>query len=450
MSYTFSVGHHILYLILQKQYTYLDCSVYHLLYPIYNLQSYIFIDNMNNLYKNNTKNNYTPVPFAIAILIFSCAVDRLFFNQASQSIYMDIHTQLFCSDLPLHIDLAFKADNPSIAIFDVLIVGLHNLTGISPVYLSKSLLTFFTVVSSLIIRSYFRKCNVSYTASQQYRIDFFSVSLLLVGAILIPGIPIIGISPNWYLFKFPPNAWHNCTYISCRFFAIIVFFLVFKSYETFIINKSKSVVYYTLLAVFSILCMLSKPSFFIGFMPACCLVMAIELFVTKFKSFWPSFWCGVSFIPSLIILLWQNNHYFGAESDAKIALMPFQVFIANGVNIPHLFLNTMCGIIFPLYIIYLCFKKRYFTFFSKISIANFFISFAVAMFLAESGNRFYDANMTWTALSGNFFAFMLGAKLLIDENLSKKENITAWILYLIHLLFGISYFIWLSVGRHYV
>ncbi|MBQ7284614.1 MAG: hypothetical protein IJW74_07205, partial [Oscillospiraceae bacterium] len=175
-------------------------------------------------------------------------------------------------------------ENPSPALLHVVVASLQNNFNIPAEISFIVILTVINVAAILMIRAALKKECYDNTSLQQYRIDAVSVAMLLVSAIVIPFI-----SENWYFIKFSPNPLHNSTYLSCRFFAIPVFFLLFKSYDTYKLNKIKSVKYYVMMAFFATLCMLSKPSFLMAFLPACCWVMFIDLFLTKFKSFWPSF-----------------------------------------------------------------------------------------------------------------------------------------------------------------
>lgn len=400
---------------------------------------------MNNKIKNNLNVKYSPLPFWLIMAVFSLMAFYLFYNQA-----IPHDSVIFPSDTAWHLSLAFDTENPSPALIDTTTVKLHTLTDVPAEFIMALLMTLCISGSAVLLRYFIADYCHADSTFKKYQTDFVSVALMLVSAVVLPGISATGHFPSWYLFKFPANVWHNPTYISCKFFAITVFFLVFKSYETFETNIKSSVKPYILLCIFSILCMLAKPSFFIGFMPACCLVMAIQLLTTKFRSFWPSFWCGIAFVPSLLVLLWQNSLYFGQESEAGIVLMPFGLFRALNINMFQLGLNILCGAVFPLYMIYLYFKNRQFDLFNNICVANWFISIAVALFLVEEGERFLHGNMTWTCLSGNFFIFVMGAVLLMQNRFNRKEQFFGWLLFLIHTIYGIVYFIWVCTGRFYM
>lgn len=398
--------------------------------------------------KNNLKSKeYSIIPFIVAVSLFALLMFLLFFMQSLNSNNIN---EPFYSDLVDHIRLTFRKKDPSPALLHVVIAAINKLTSLSPHLLFPAFMVLCNVVSIILLRQYFTKKYNNESQINQYIIDFFAVSLLLVFAITIPSIPIDRFEHNWYLFKFPGNIYHNSTYLSCRVLAIPVFILVFKSYRTFEINKKASVKYYLLLAFFSVLCMFAKPSFFIGFMPACCIVMAIELFITKFKSFWPSFWCGIAFIPALIVVLWQNAFYFGGNDGSGITFMPFFITKAYNVSVPHLIFNIICGSAFPLFMMFLCVKHKLFSLTTKIGFINWFTSIGASVLLVETGIRLIHGNMTWTGLTGTFFAFVVGAELLLKNNFNKSEKTVAWALYLIHTFYGIAYFIWLLKGGLYI
>ena len=376
---------------------------------------------------------YSKLPFDIALFVFGICMMFLFYKQAIAA----TDTDWYCSDLPTHIKVALNGEG--IGLLQIITRWLAYFS-VSPVFTSAIALTACNLGSVLVLRKAFQKKFAVDTAKASYQIDFYAVALLLV-SMLITFVP----GETWYIGKGTPNPWHNSTYISCRFFALIVFFSFLQAYETSrndFVNRNA----YIKLSLWCILCIVAKPSFLMAFMPACFFVLVKKLFTTKGKSFWPSFWTGIAFLPALATMWWQTQIVFVQDTQADIIFAPFAVVLLNSSPFKIL-INFVLSCAFPIYMFFATWRKK--PFYAQIGYATWICGVGIFYLLAETGSRFAHGNMGWSYMMGQCIAFVCGVMMLQEGVLSENKKKIGKVLFALHLACGIIYFVKILLGYVY-
>ncbi len=191
-----------------------------------------------------------------------------------------------------------------------------------------------------------------------------------------------------------PNVWHNSTYICMRLAAVV--FLIFyvkyeKDYAKDFAKGGMNVKKWLILAVLLAVTTFIKPSFLTVFAPALFIKLLVDL-IRKKASFVKVLIMGLTVVPSMGVMLWQNSILFGDEASNgyKISFMETFSFRAD-----HPKITVILSLVFPI-AVFICevitrqFDKTY-----LLSIVIAFIGFVLAAFLIETGTRSRDGNFLW-------------------------------------------------------
>jgi hypothetical protein len=193
---------------------------------------------------------------------------------------------------------------------------------------------------------------------------------------------------DWIYTNFPTNMWHNSTFVFMMPFAV----LLFKAGMDFVESDGKRGM--PALAIYSILNVLSKPSFFLCFAPGFLLLAVCRLrgLAVRLRAAAPI--AGGSIF--LVALYWYIYHYSNNEGGG-LALGFFHVWVHYAGDAP-------C-IVIPLAAVNsLLFPTTFFLVYTKFFISDRAIGFATLLFaigliifivIYETGRREYDGNMRW-------------------------------------------------------
>ena len=87
----------------------------------------------------------------------------------------------------------------------------------------------------------------------------------------------------------------------------------------------------------------------------------------------------------------------------------------------------------------------------RFSWVQLIVSIMELFLLYENGRRFSDANFSWGYMHGIFFVFVASLILMAEDTMEKRGNSRVlwmqWLLYGLHLVCGIGYFIYIWGGN---
>lgn len=299
----------------------------------------------------------------------------------------------------------------------------------------------------LLVRRWY--CMV-YKMKSNIKAELFSLSSVFVSMLLFP--PDLCATGWWYRGSFSPNVWHNPTSILCRPFSLWVILCVYQMLSAYRENRPmKKYMLQNMAAAF--LSMWAKPSFLVVFLPALCLYLLIELIKTKGQSLLFSLKIGLSFAPSMLVVLYQYLQLFFAP--------PIETAEASGIccgmfqTMPRMAVMTITSSLFLLFaavLIYIYHKeKRIHILFAGIGYA---IAWTMALFVEETGIRAGHGNFGWSFILTLFFLFtyMVGECFVKpkEKKIPPKISIGLLAVYSAHFITGICYFAKILCGGSYL
>ena len=299
----------------------------------------------------------------------------------------------FESDLPFHINMAV-VDNWYYSFTAFVYVFLYKLP------YSNMLVAIFLAVCELLTiygtylllkevwKKYELKVNTSMTLLSATTLN------------LLMAFYVKAVNASHYIGYQNATIWHNSTYICMKLLAVFVLWYFMKLMDSY---KEKLPIKKWL--VFTGLVALStgiKPSFLMVFAP----VMAIMLLIDWIKGvkFLKVFWFGLTVIPSLLIILWQNMVLFGSDTGNSFIIKPFYTLAARSDN-PKVAL--LFSVLFPAIVGIFHIKdvwkdKLYFG-----SLLVWGFGFLEVFLFVESGTRSKDSNFMWGYSISLFILFLI-------------------------------------------
>ena len=299
----------------------------------------------------------------------------------------------FESDLPFHIKMAVE-DNWYYSVTAFVYVFLYKLP--FPNILVGIFLAFCEVLTVygtyLLLKELWKKYELNVQTS---------VTLLSATALnFVMAFYIKAVNERHYIGYQNASIWHNSTYICMKVVAVFVLWYYLKLMDTY---KTKLSVKQWIL--FTVLVGLStgiKPSFLMVFAP----VMAIMLLMdwiggTKFSKV---FCFGLTVVPSLLIILWQNVVLFGSDTGNSFIIKPFYTLAQRSDN-PKIAL--LFSVLFPAVIGIFHIKDVWK---DKVYLGSLLIwafGFLEVFLFVESGSRSKDANFMWGYSISLFILFVI-------------------------------------------
>lgn len=299
----------------------------------------------------------------------------------------------FESDLPFHINMAV-VDNWYYSFTAFVYVFLYKLP-----YSNMLVALFLTICELLTIYGTYLLLKEVW---KKYEIEVNSSMTLLSATALNLVMAFYVKTVNAYHYIGYQNAtiWHNSTYICMKLLAVFVLWYFLKLMDSY---KEKLPIKKWL--VFTGLVALStgiKPSFLMVFAP----VMAIMLLIDWLKGakFSKVFCFGLTVIPSLLIILWQNMVLFGSDTGNSFIIKPFYTLAARSDN-PKVAL--LFSVLFPAIVGIFHIKdvwkdKLYFG-----SLLVWGFGFLEVFLFVESGTRSKDSNFMWGYSISLFILFLI-------------------------------------------
>lgn len=390
---------------------------------------------------NKLKENY----FKISSIIFLVTLIILFISQGKG---------IYSSDLNAHIRFVVVDGNSTYSLFHLVVsfanktsIIISNLIAVKKETFMVTIVAIFLsgvcTLTAFIVRVYFTKKYLNKTS--QFKIDLIVTSLFILAPIWIP-VRIQNLtSGNSYLGQGTPNIWHNPTAIVCRLFAFPTFYFLLKSFNNYKENKAygKELIF---IMIFSSVCMYSKPSFLVALIPAYGLFLLYVLIKSKMESFKFSIKTAIAFIPSVMICLYQYIYLFDDTNRT--------VFKLGGewsVFSPNIIVSILLGLAFPIYVI-IIYNKRIINNSKLLIILITQIISGIQFFIfMEVGIRANNGNFSWGYCLSMSVLFCVTAEVFFLQNNFKgyKKNIGV-MLFALHVLFGVLYFIKVANGGSYI
>lgn len=283
-----------------------------------------------------------------------------------------------------------------------------------------------------------------------------STAITLLGATalnFVMAFYVKAVNARHYIGYQNASIWHNSTYICMKLVGVFVLWYFLKLMDEY---KNKLTLKQWL--VFMILVALStgvKPSFLMVFAP----VMAIMLLIDWIKGtkFSKVFLFGLTIIPSLLIILWQNVVLFGADTGNGFTIKPFYTLAQRSDN-PKIAL--VFSVLFPAIVGLFHIKdvwkdKLYFG-----SLIIWLFGFLEVFLFVESGTRSKDANFMWGYSISLFVLFLISFVRWIRDCLNKDflgkfkvirygYLVVVGLIFSYHVISGIWFFGILLTGATY-
>ena len=191
------------------------------------------------------------------------------------------------------------------------------------------------------------------------------------------------------------SIWHNSTYICMKFCGILVLILYLVLEEKY--RTGLSVREWFFLAGAFVLVNAVKPSFSMVFAP----VMALYLLVDLFHKvpFSRIFLFGLTVIPSLLVILWQNMVLFGGDTGNSIEFRYGYILTLHSL---HPKATLLLSVAFPLFVLLFLWKELFRDKWYLLSWMVWGVALVQVTFLSESGTRARDGNFMWGYSFGIF------------------------------------------------
>jgi hypothetical protein len=249
----------------------------------------------------------------------------------------------------------------------------------------------------------------------------------------------------WYLGQTPPNVWHNSTTIFVLPFAIALFWVSYRNLEE---PSTRGDI---LIAVLSLLNIMSKPSFFLVMAPVYGLMLLVRHRLGR--AFWIRVWpIAIAGIGLAVQYYFLFSMQIGNDSktESHLTLAPFDAWSHFS---PNIILSIVASSFFPL--VYLAFQWREVPKRPMVQYALllYIVSLAIMALVGETGPRRFHGNFFWQSYLSAHVLFLAVThdviRLMRDSPIRAREKIILGALGL-HVIAGAAYLIrLLTAGSAY-
>lgn len=195
------------------------------------------------------------------------------------------------------------------------------------------------------------------------------------------------------------TVWHNSTYLCmklCGILAVAVYLRLEKKYR-----EGLKVSEWLLLAFLFALSSAVKPSFLMVFAPIMAVYLLIDLFhkvsLKKIIIF------GLTVIPSLLVILWQNMVLFGQDTGNGIEIRYGYTLTLHST---HPKVTLLLSVAFPVFVLLFMLKELLKDKWYLFAWLVWGMGLLQVTFLAESGRRARDGNFQWGYAFGIFLVMV--------------------------------------------
>lgn len=211
------------------------------------------------------------------------------------------------------------------------------------------------------------------------------------------------------------SIWHNSTYICMKFCGILVLILYLRLEEKY--RSGISGREWILMAGAFVLVNAVKPSFCMVFAP----VMALYLLADLFQKvpFLKVLLFGLTVIPSLLVVLWQNMVLFGGDTGNGIEIRYGYTLTLHSL---HPKATLLLSIAFPLFVLVFLWKELFRDKWYLFAWLVWGVALIQVTFLSETGARARDGNFMW-GYSFGIFLVMIWSVVKVVELLKHPRGI---------------------------
>lgn len=308
------------------------------------------------------------------------------------------------------------------------------------------LISFFVAMKFSVTKYFVRKIMInsnprfSNRSESEYlksnRIVVFISSCLII-------ITPLSFGTSLYLGKIGINVWHNDTIIAEWPFALLLF--IYSS--NYLYYKEKRDFYRII--IFTIICILIKPSYFLAFIAAFPIMSLISEYIET-KNLKVDNRILLILLIGLMVLFTQ--YYFiykmgvseisGSNNLQKtvIKIIPFYVWKIYSKNIPFdLAMSIMYPVVFIIGYINEVKKNIGYIY----SLITFLTGLLIAILFVEAGPRDYHSNFFWTVIITNYILFAysisLNVKFILDRRRLLIKDYFLLTVFIAHVFSGIYY-----------
>ena len=408
------------------------------------------------------------IVFGVGLILYTIVMGKLFYRQTIHETY---GLQMFMSDIDAYLlemqglDSGFDFPYPiyfGLAKLFIPVFGLEAAATISLSVLNTLavVVLFFelyrTLGREILVPAGGEQLTGRSRALRGFLLLFACFAMFLVSMLFAPkGVYLPGMDHK-YLGVFTPNPYHNQTYLAVRAFSIAAMFSFVRVMDVHgKADKSKrDYAEYFLFSLWLLLSTLTKPSFTLVFGSMAFVSLMVRLIIGKGKNVKDIFLVGITFLPTIAVLLVQFGGVFGSSSHAgEDGGIGFGLFTAWKVYMTNIPLAIVLAAAFPLWMLIFNFKRLKDHMFYRFSMGLYLAGLLEFALLYEKGDRFIHLNFSWGYMHGLFFAFLASGMLLVENTVKKKQHplilTTEWIAFLWHLLCGIIYFRFIYYGGFY-
>lgn len=299
----------------------------------------------------------------------------------------------FESDLPFHIRMAVE-DNWYYSVTAFVYVLLYKLP------FPNLLVGIFLAVCEVL--TVFGTYLLLKELWKKYAVDIqTSVTLLSATALnFVMAFYVKAVNERHYIGYQNASIWHNSTYICMKVVSVFVLWYFLKLMDSY---KDKLSMKQWL--IFTALVALStgvKPSFLMVFAPVMAIMLLVDLIKgTKFSKV---FCFGLTVVPSLLIILWQNMVLFGEDTGNSFIIKPFYTLAQRSDN-PKI--AMLFSVLFPAIIGFFHIKDVWK---DKVYLGSLLIwafGFFEVFLFVEAGTRSKDSNFMWGYSISLFILFVI-------------------------------------------
>lgn len=338
--------------------------------------------------KHLTRDNIGTIVLIIINIIYGALLVYLHYNQTLFEVGGP-----FESDLPYHIKMAVE-DNWYYSFTAFVYVFLYKFScGNLLVGIFLALCQLLTVFGTYLLLKELWK---------HYEIKMSTGATLLCAMTLnfVMAFYVKSVNARHYIGYQNATIWHNSTYICMKMVGVFVLWYFLKLMDSYKTKLSvKQWISFMLLVALSTGI---KPSFLMVFAP----VMAIMLLMDWIKGtkFSKVFLFGLTVIPSLLIILWQNVVLFGEDTGNSFLIKPFYTLAQRSDN-PKIAL--LFSVLFPAIVGIFHIRDVWK---DKVYLGSLMIwafGFMEVFLFVESGTRSKDANFMWGYSISLFVLFVI-------------------------------------------
>lgn len=274
------------------------------------------------------------------------------------------------------------------------------------------------------------------------RTALFTLGLLFVTPIALPTLA----ETNFYFGYVTANAIHNPTTIAVKPFALLVFLVTLAALQK---TQRLTLFSWFVTTLLVVLCLFTKPNYLICLVPALVVVVGYRLWRKAPVN--AGLIISAIIVPTVLLLGLQYALAFG-QPEAGIEFAPFNVMrLMTGFEIPQLLLQFILSILFPLLVMVFHWREARRDLGLVLSWLTFGVGAALMYLFNETGERMLHGNFWWSAQITLFVLFVYSTMFYLRQTVqnARQRDRLLTLVFGLHVLFGILYYIAVFLGSKY-